>query len=716
MIDTERLKQENPIMEVAVKLGLTNTVRDTTVAIHCPSPEHEDRNPSCMLMPEANRFECKACGISGDVIKLVELVCGVDFKDAVTWLGGTKDVEQERPVKKERYTLETYFDEHGINKKMQTKFNLHLGNYEFDSGFKIPSAIIPNQLGEHHRVFSEKQKFLTVGKTTLFKAGDNQGDGETMFLAEGELKAILVYQETGRTCWSGTGGCGTFKIEWKEEFDKAKKIYLVYDNDWEGQVGAKKVAKILGEDRCYIVEIPKDYGKDITDYFISGRTKEDFEQLLQTAKVVLDTSKTNTLPTEPLDISWPAPLNERAFYGVVGDFIKTVAPHTEADPAALLLSFLIAFGSVIGNRARFRVEADSHPMRLFGVLVGKTAKGRKGTSWKYIENIFSKVDETWKFNIISGLSSGEGLIWSVRDVIYKSDPIRQNKKIVGYEKVIQDEGVSDKRALVYESEFASTLRVLGRDGNTLSAIVRNAWDTGNLQSLTKNNIAKATNAHISVLGHITKNELLRYLTDTEAGNEFGNRFLWFCVKRSKCLPFGGNIDASELDLLTIKLADIVDYAKQVDEMKWADDTKLLWAKVYSDLSEGDEGLVDSLTSRAEAYVSRLASIYALLDKTNLISPKHLLAAMAVWEYAEHSVRYIFQEKSGDTVADIISEALKNSSNGMTRTQISKLFAGNVSSKRISSALEIVEKLGSARKETFETNGRNVEYWFYKSGR
>ena len=90
--------------------------------------------------------------------------------------------------------------------------------------------------------------------------------------------------------------------------------------------------------------------------------------------------------------------------------------------------------------------------------------------------------------------------------------------------------------------------------------------------------------------------------------------------------------------------------------------------------------------------------------------------MAVWEYAEHSVRYIFQEKSGDTVADIISEALKNSSNGMTRTQISKLFAGNVSSQRISSALEIVEKLGSARKETFETNGRNVEYWFYKSGR
>ena len=44
-------------------------------------------------------------------------------------------------------------------------------------------------------------------------------------------------------------------------------------------------------------------------------------------------------------------------------------------------------------------------------------------------------------------------------------------------------------------------RVLQRDGNTLSAVVRNAWDCAPvLQSLTKNSIGKATGAFISIIG------------------------------------------------------------------------------------------------------------------------------------------------------------------------------------------------------------------------
>jgi hypothetical protein len=44
------------------------------------------------------------------------------------------------------------------------------------------------------------------------------------------------------------------------------------------------------------------------------------------------------------------------------------------------------------------------------------------------------------------------------------------------------------RLLVLEGEFASTLRVMGRDGNTLSAVIRNAWDSGNLRILSKNTL------------------------------------------------------------------------------------------------------------------------------------------------------------------------------------------------------------------------------------
>ena len=61
--------------------------------------------------------------------------------------------------------------------------------------------------------------------------------------------------------------------------------------------------------------------------------------------------------------------------------------------------------------------------------------------------------------------------------------------------------------LVVESEFASVLKSASREGNILSPTIRQAWDTGNLTNLTKNNPVKATAAHIGIVGHITESEM-----------------------------------------------------------------------------------------------------------------------------------------------------------------------------------------------------------------
>jgi hypothetical protein len=106
-------------------------------------------------------------------------------------------------------------------------------------------------------------------------------------------------------------------------------------------------------------------------------------------------------------------------------------------------------------------------------------------------------------------------------------------RVEEYQDVTFDQGEPDKRLLVTEPEFASALRVMGRDGNTLSAIIREAWDTGDLNILNKNSPVKATDARVSIIGHVTHEELRRYLDRTELANGFANRFLWICVKRSK---------------------------------------------------------------------------------------------------------------------------------------------------------------------------------------
>src|SRR5207249_3881129 len=100
--------------------------------------------------------------------------------------------------------------------------------------------------------------------------------------------------------------------------------------------------------------------------------------------------------------------------------------------------------------------------------------------------------------------------------------------------------------LVVETEFGGVLRALERDGNKLSALVRQSWDSGNLSSLTKSPL-KATKAHISIIGHITSEELLKLLSRIDAANGFANRFLWFAVRRARLLPFGGGeIDLTDL--------------------------------------------------------------------------------------------------------------------------------------------------------------------------
>jgi hypothetical protein len=412
---------------------------------------------------------------------------------------------------------------------------------------------------------------------------------------------------------------------------------------------------------------------------------------------------------------WPGPPAKEAFYGPAGDIVRTIEPHSEADPVALLVNLLVAFGSVVGRRAYFVAEADRHYPNLYAVLVGETSKGRKGSSWGHIRGLLSLVDEEWAGERVqSGLSSGEGLIWAVRDPIERQEPITEGRgrqvSIVDYETVVTDPGVEDRRLTIVETEFASTLRILRREGNTLSATLRQAWDTGDLRTLTKNSPAKATGAHISILGHITREELLRYLEDTETANGFANRFLWVCVRRSKALPEGGNLQEAQLRPLAQRLARAVEAAEGVGEMRRDEEARKLWWEVYPELSEGKPGLLGAVISRAEAQVMRLACVYALLDCSPVVGEAHLRAALALWDYCEGSVRFIFGDRLGDPVADALLKALQEAPEGLTRTQISNLLGRNQSASRIAQALASLEGLGKVRRLKEESGGRPAERW------
>ncbi|MDW8259726.1 MAG: hypothetical protein RML32_09815 [Gammaproteobacteria bacterium] len=400
-------------------------------------------------------------------------------------------------------------------------------------------------------------------------------------------------------------------------------------------------------------------------------------------------------------------LDDRALYGLPGEIVRAIEPDTEADPAALLVQTLVAFGALVGRGPHYRVEGDEHHSNLFALLVGETARARKGTSWGRIREIFSRVPAPPR--VVEGLSSGEGLKWQVRGPIRR---IERDK--AGFATEVEvDPGVADKRLLVVESEFAQVLKQAARAGNTLSPTVRCAWDSGQLATLTKNDPVTATGAHICIIGHVTEHELRAELTATDSANGFANRFIFVFCRRSKVLPFGGRPLADEVaEDFAQRIARAAAKARTLGAVPMTDAAREIWRAVYPTLSAGHPGLLGAVTARAEAQCVRLALVYALMDGAEAIDRPHLLAALALWEYAEGSARVIFGDALGDPVADEILRALRAAGKaGLTRTQIRDLFRRHQSAERIGAALELLARLGLAGRETrADGAGRPSEVW------
>jgi hypothetical protein len=425
-------------------------------------------------------------------------------------------------------------------------------------------------------------------------------------------------------------------------------------------------------------------------------------------------------PQEPTDESGAQPplpvLHAGALYGVAGDFVRLVEPHSEADPVALLSQLLIGFGSLIGRGAHFTAEADRHYTNVFAVLVGDTGAGRKGTSWGQVKRALEQVDEKWARTCqAGGMASGEGLIYSVRDPALSKKPIKAGGENTGFDKYeVADEGVEDKRLLVFEGEFASVLRAQGREGNTLSMVIRNLWDTGDTRSMVKNKPTKATGAHVSIVGHITKEELRNCLDDVDSVNGYVNRFLWFVVRRSKFLPRGGRLSAEELAPVVLRLRECAKFARAVTEMTFDEEAGAMWDEVYMGLETGRTGLLAKVTQRASPYVLRLSCLYALLDCSATVRREHLAAALWLWKYCEDSARFIFGGRTGDKLTDDLLRALREAeADGLTRTQIHDLCGHNAKAARIGGALASLAEAGLAhsRSERVEGAKRPVERWF-----
>lgn len=394
---------------------------------------------------------------------------------------------------------------------------------------------------------------------------------------------------------------------------------------------------------------------------------------------------------------WPH-LARPALYGFAGEIVGAATANSEADPAAVLATFLTAVGIFLGRTPWIRVSDDLHHPRLFSAIVGQSARGRKGTSEGPIRRIFELAAPTvgalaWK---PGPMSSGEGLIYNIRDGTGDDDA-----------------GVTDKRLLIVESEFGSPLRAMRREGNTLSTTLRTAWDGKDLEPLTKMQPIKASEPHVGIVGHITDAELRKLLSHVEIFNGFANRFLWFCARRQRLVPLASGLsDATARHLARILAAQLI-ASREIERVEFSPEARMAYIAEYERLTAEHVGFYGVVTSRAEVQVIRVAMIYACLDGSSTIDTPHLEAALAVWAYCDASANWLFGGISTDPLEVRMCQIL--TTGPKSTTELHEHLSNHSTGADLNAALIRLQHQGRIENSFQPTGGRARTVWQLRRG-
>ena len=254
-----------------------------------------------------------------------------------------------------------------------------------------------------------------------------------------------------------------------------------------------------------------------------------------------------------------------------------------------------------------------------------------------------------------------------------------------------------------ESEFANVLHQGKREGNTLSAALRDCWDGVSMKPATKSSRLWATDPHIAMVGAVTPSELLGVMASRELTNGFANRFLMFWAERTKMLAFPRATRQEDVDALAARVLAVLQFCQAE---RWADKDKMrvelspdarkryevLYHSELNDNSAGER--ITALIERRAPMLLRLAMLFALCDLTTTVEVHHINAALAWVRYSVDSIKFVFGSAADEVeVAETNDTAQKivdflTARQRVTRKQITvDCFGGHVNKTRIDAALE-----------------------------
>lgn len=283
------------------------------VAACCPY--HDDDNPSWYCNLETGLWKCHGCDEHGSLFDLHMHLTGLDFKEAMAELAELAGVElpgakakpkparppiDEGLVKQWAGALRAHDaalaklkEVRGLTYQTIERFDIGWDGKRYTIPVRDPAGKVVNV--RRYAPEAARRKMInytrgdhSYGSPARLYGADSvrAGRGRPVVITEGEWDR-LVLEQNGFLAVTGTGGCKTWRAEWSRML-KGRRVAILMDADDAGRKAAREtVAPSVAEHALSvrIVDLPiaAEHGKDVTDWFLAGRSLEDLKAAIKGA-------------------------------------------------------------------------------------------------------------------------------------------------------------------------------------------------------------------------------------------------------------------------------------------------------------------------------------------------------------------------------------------------------------------------------------------------
>jgi len=250
-------------------------------------------------------YHCVKCGRSGHLLKLKRLLGDLDFLKQESGFGKILEAsladQRHQALLQDSETMK-YLTSRGINTKIIKDYKIGFDIKTARAGESAKCVVFPffkdgrltnlkyKSIRKFEGTEGGKARYVTTqeaGCTAhLFGIDNVPADSKTIIVTEGEYDALSAAVYGLKNVVSIPNGAKGFG-SWVSELDRFEKIYLMYDNDKDGEEGADELAMKLGRYRCWRVRLPL---KDLNECLCAGLGAKELQKFIVDAYHYTDES------------------------------------------------------------------------------------------------------------------------------------------------------------------------------------------------------------------------------------------------------------------------------------------------------------------------------------------------------------------------------------------------------------------------------------------